>query len=150
MLFENVELGATPGGAESGYGVFKSDGLEAQHIGRALDDVIVERIAAAARPVDAENGLSFGKYRRVGRVDVFTHIVGLIVAEIAGSEGNDAPEAVADRDNEAVAEQSINPTALFIPLKDAGLHEQIFGDSFALAVFHKQIAVFGGESYAAG
>ena len=104
MLFEDVELGATPGCAESSYGVFKSEGLEAQHIGRALDDVIVERIAAAARPVDAENGLSFGKYRRVGRVDVFAHIVGLIVAEIAGSEGNDAPEAVADRDNEAVAE----------------------------------------------
>ena len=62
----------------------------------------------------------------------------------------DAPEAVADRDNEAVAEQSINPTALFIPLKDAGLHEQIFGDSFALAVFHKQIAVLRGKSDAAG
>ena len=53
MLFENVELGATPGGAESGYGVVETDGLEAQDIGRALDDVIVERIAAAARPVDA-------------------------------------------------------------------------------------------------
>ena len=104
MLFENVELGATPGGAESGDGVVETDGLEAQDIGRALDDVIVERIAAAARPVDAENGLSFGKYRRVGRVDVFTHIVGLIIAEIAGCEGNDAPEAVADRDNKAVTE----------------------------------------------
>ena len=104
MLFEDVELGATPGGAESGDGVFKPDGLEAQDIGRTLDDIIVERITATACPVDAENGLTFGKYRRVARVDVFSYLVGLIVAEIAGGEGNDAPEAVADRDNKAVSE----------------------------------------------
>ena len=146
MLFENVELGATPGGAESGDGVFKPDGLEAQDIGRTLDDIIVERITATACPVDAENGLTFGKYRRVARVDVFSYLVGLIIAEIAGCEGNDAPETVADRDNKAVAEQGIYPTALFIPFVNAGLQEQIFGDSFAPAEVRQQFAVLRSQT----
>ena len=150
QLHQSVELCGTPRRAESGDSILHADRLEAQNIGSALDDIVEKSVAATARPVDAENGLSLSEYHRVRRVDILSDIIGLCVAEIAGCKGYDAPESVADRDNEAVAEQSINPTALFIPLKDAGLHEQFFGDSFALAVFHKQLAVLRGESYAAG
>ena len=80
-----------------------------------------------ARAVEAVQELALREARRLGRVQV----LGLLVAEGAGSEAEDFAARVADLDGQAVAETVVDTARLGVLLEEAGVHERLFREARA-------------------
>src|SRR5437870_3364923 len=131
VALEEAELRRSEGRAQRGdrLGEAVLVGHEAIHVPFDQQRTVL-RLHRRAREVGGVEQVALGVERRLGRVE----ILGLLVAEGAAAEGDDAALEIADREEEAAAESIVDARAALTRDREARGDEHVFRD---LLRFHE-------------
>ena len=133
-----------PRRTERSDGILQPYGLEPQHVRRALyanHEFFIPR--SIRRHVDAEQRFAFGEYPGGRRVYVFRF---LVVCDVSSGETDKFPRAVAYRDSDTIAEESVKRAVVLAFLHYAEFEQSVNIDSFALAPLEERRRRIGSEA----